>query len=92
VAILSTLPGNQMGVYAGTSMASPHVAGVLAAWISDNPNFAEYAVRAVTEWSTDSWGQLDSWDGDHGPDHEPLILFGAPAPTAEQLMRWKGDL
>jgi subtilisin len=92
VSILSTLPGNQLGRYSGTSMASPHVAGVLAAWIADNPSEARWAVQAVTAWSTDSWGNLDSWDGDHGPDHEPLVLFGAPPPSAEQVMDWNGDL
>ncbi|WP_414941736.1 S8 family peptidase [Amycolatopsis sp. cmx-11-51] len=35
--VLSTLPGGQYGYFQGTSMASPHVAGVLALLKSRNP-------------------------------------------------------
>ena len=92
VSILSTLPGNQLGRYSGTSMAAPYVTGTIAAWIADNPNYPEFAVQAVREFSMRAGGLLDDWYDDHGVDHEPLVLFGAPAPSAEQLMRWKGDL
>ena len=43
--ILSTLPGNNYGSYNGTSMASPHVAGVAALMISQSPQIAYSSLR-----------------------------------------------
>lgn len=47
VDIYSSLANNQYGYYSGTSMASPHVAGVVALMLSANPNLTESQVRQM---------------------------------------------
>jgi hypothetical protein len=47
VSIRSTLPGEQYGNYNGTSMAAPHVAGVVALMLSANPNLTHAQVRQI---------------------------------------------
>ena len=47
--ILSTLPGNQVGSDDGTSMASPHAAGVAALVLSINPCLTGLQVRNIIE-------------------------------------------
>ncbi len=78
VCTYATLPGNQYGEMSGTSMATPYATGVFAAYISECG--AEGAREAITAWSYRStWYEaLGRWDGDVGPDHEPLISAGAP--------------
>ncbi|GAB3533927.1 S8 family serine peptidase [Arthrobacter tecti] len=53
-AILSTLPDNKYGKKSGTSMASPHVAGVLALMKSAHPEWTpEQMIEAVRNQSDD---------------------------------------
>ncbi len=46
VGILSTLPGNTYGSYSGTSMATPHVAGVAALIKSKSPSLDDAQIKA----------------------------------------------
>lgn len=100
VCVLSTLPSTLLsmggfdanyGFASGTSMASPHVAGCIARYLSDNPDQSAYALQQLLTWSDANTEpvQMDS-DG----YHEPLAFCanipryeGAPsdyqAPTEE---------
>jgi len=53
VGILSTLPGNTYGSYSGTSMASPHVAGVAALIKSQEPGLTESQIKSKILQSVD---------------------------------------
>jgi subtilisin len=61
--ILSTLPGNNYGTYSGTSMASPHVAGVAAlAWAS-NSSLSNSDVRQILRDTAQDLGLSSNHQG-----------------------------
>ena len=47
VDVYSTIPNNQYAIYNGTSMAAPHIAGVVALILSAMPNLTESQVRQI---------------------------------------------
>jgi subtilisin family serine protease len=47
VDILSTVPGNRYASYSGTSMATPHVSGVAALYLSNHPNATTAELKAA---------------------------------------------
>ncbi len=61
--ILSTLPGDEYGTYSGTSMASPHVAGVAAlAWAS-NTGLTHSEVRQILRDTAEDLGLSSNHQG-----------------------------
>ncbi|MBN3911186.1 MAG: S8 family serine peptidase [Nostoc sp. NMS1] len=47
VKVYSSVPNNQYATYSGTSMAAPHVAGVVALMLSANPSLTDAQVRQI---------------------------------------------
>ncbi|MFH8796202.1 S8 family peptidase [Streptomyces sp. NPDC017941] len=62
--ILSTLPGNKFGYKAGTSMASPHAAGVAALIKSSHPKASAARVKALLYRQADAMPCTDPYDID----------------------------
>ena len=57
-AIYSTVPGNSYATYSGTSMATPHVAGVAALVLSLNPDLSTSELKQLLMSSGDDNTQL----------------------------------
>ncbi|WP_328441332.1 S8 family serine peptidase [Streptomyces sp. NBC_00444] len=62
--ILSTMPNNAYGFLQGTSMASPHAAGVAALLKSTHPKASPAQLRALLKAQADNPGCPDSYDQD----------------------------
>ncbi|MFD7865488.1 S8 family serine peptidase [Streptomyces sp. NPDC059783] len=94
--ILSTLPGGKFGYKAGTSMASPHVAGVVALIKSKHPYASAAAVKAllVAEADATACGEPYDIDGDGTVDavceggKKYNGFYGAGVVNALNAVRW----
>ncbi|MFF1504425.1 S8 family serine peptidase [Streptomyces sp. NPDC058316] len=94
--ILSTLPGGKYGYKAGTSMASPHVAGVAALIKSTHPHASAAAVKALLTAESDATacgapydingdGKIDAvCEGDKNRNG----FYGAGVVNALNAVRW----
>lgn len=94
--ILSTLPGGEYGYMAGTSMASPHVAGVVALIKSRHPYASAAAVKALLTVEADATacGAPYDIDGDGTVDavceggKQRNGFYGAGVVDALDAVRW----
>lgn len=94
--ILSTLPGGTYGYKAGTSMASPHVAGVVALIKSRHPYASAAAVKALLTLEADAkaCGEPYDIDGDGKVDavceggKNRNGFYGAGVVDALDAVRW----
>lgn len=89
--IYSTLPGNAYGNQQGTSMAAPHVAGVVALMLSANPDLTHSQVRAIlARRSTAASASSPSTDPSPEPGQASLNRFGPTILAGAQP--WSLDL
>jgi subtilisin len=61
--ILSTLPGDNYGTYSGTSMASPHVAGIAALVKAANPGLSNAEIRQILRDTAEDLGLSSNQQG-----------------------------
>ena len=78
VDVYSTFPGNTYGLSNGTSMAAPHVAGVVALMLSANPNLTPDQVRQIIIGSAvDLAGGITLSTIDQSATDQPTISYSA---------------
>ncbi|RBY78512.1 peptidase S8 [Blastococcus sp. TF02-09] len=87
VDIISTYPGNRFGWMSGTSMASPHVAGVVALMEAAAPSLTPDQVERALTWSATDLGAAGRDDSfGHGQ------VDGVRAVRAAQVLAGGGTL
>ncbi|WP_405402605.1 S8 family peptidase [Streptomyces sp. NBC_01104] len=94
--ILSTLPGGAYGYKAGTSMASPHVAGVVALIKSRHPYASAAAVKALLTLEADAKACGEPYDIDGDGKIDAVCeggknrngFYGAGVVDALNAVRW----
>ncbi|MET7700623.1 S8 family serine peptidase [Streptomyces sp. NPDC005485] len=74
--ILSTLPNNQYGFLQGTSMASPHAAGVAALLKSTHPRATPAQLQALLKAQADNPGCPASYDQDGDGTQDAICKGG----------------
>ncbi|MEW2179870.1 S8 family serine peptidase [Streptomyces sp. NPDC005406] len=94
--ILSTLPGGKYGYKAGTSMASPHVAGVVALIKSKHPYASAAAVKTLLTLEADATACGEPYDIDGDGEVDAVCeggknrngFYGAGVVDALDAVRW----
>ncbi|MFG3527638.1 S8 family serine peptidase [Streptomyces sp. NPDC047917] len=94
--ILSTLPNGEYGYKAGTSMASPHVAGVAALIKSTHPHASAAAVKALLSAEADATACGAPYDIDGDGTIDAVCeggknrngFYGAGVVNALNAVRW----
>ena len=83
VDIFSTLPGNSYGTLSGTSMASPHVAGVVSLLLAENPDLTPTEIKTRLIETVDPLSELDGVTVSGGRLNAFNALF---APDAAKIL------
>ncbi len=89
--ILSTVLGTSYASYSGTSMATPHVAGVAALVIGREPNLSAASLRSRLIQTTKPLSTLNGVVASGGllNAHHALTNTQTPAPPPQDLLRYQ---